>query len=90
MSAVASPTTSAVYKNLLGFLGRLDQHHVPYDLASIRPEAIMVQFALPGERWEVEFLAGGDVEVECFRSDGQIADESVLDGLWQRLASDGG
>ena len=88
MSAVASPPTSTIYDNLLGFLARLGQHHVPYDLSSVRPEAIMVQFALPGERWEVEFLAGGAVEVERFRSDGQIEDESALDGPWQRLASD--
>ena len=88
MSALAPPTTSAVYENLLGFLSRLDDHHVPYSLGSVRPEAIMVQFSLPGERWEVEFLAGGTVEIERFRSDGQIADESALDGLWQRLARD--
>lgn len=88
MNAVASPTTSPIYDRLLGFLARLDQHHVPYDLASVRRDTIMVQFALPGERWEVEFMTAGDIEVECFRGDGQIADESALDDLWRRLADD--
>ena len=79
---------STIYEQLLTFLERIDHHHVPYGLTSIRAETIMAQFALPGERWEVEFMAGGDVEVECFRSDGQIGDESALDALWQRMASD--
>ncbi len=89
MSAdTATTITSSVYDSLLGFLDRLEGHNVPYTLDRIRPEAIMVQFSLPGERWEVEFLAVGEVEAECFRSDGTIQDESALDGLWQRLAND--
>jgi len=32
----------------------------------------MVQVALPGQRWEVEFFDGREPEVEVFRSDGSI------------------
>ena len=32
----------------------------------------MVQVALPGERWEVEFFEDRQPEVEVFRSDGTI------------------
>jgi len=32
----------------------------------------MVQVALPGERWEVEFFEDREPEVEIFRSDGTI------------------
>ena len=80
--------TETVYGQLLRFLGRLDEHHVPYTLASVRPEAIMVEFALPGERWEVEFMEGGWVEVERFASDGRIEGESALEELWRLLAED--
>lgn len=48
----------------------------------------MVQFSLPGERWEVEFLANGAVDVERFRSDGTIGDATAVDELWVRLAAD--
>ncbi len=48
MSSLAG---ESVYDTVLRFLGRLDSYRVPYSLVSIRPEAIMVQFALPGERW---------------------------------------
>lgn len=78
----------SVYATMVGFLDRLDEHRLPYTLAHVRPEALMVRFALPGERWEVEFLADGAVEVERFRSDGAIADGTALDALWERLAAD--
>ena len=87
MSSLATETT---LDTLLRFLGRLDEHHVPYVLATVRPQAIMAQFALPGERWEVEFLADGTVEVERFRSDGTIADEAALEEIWSRLDDDAG
>ena len=32
----------------------------------------MVQVALPGERWEIEFFDAREPEVEVFRSDGSI------------------
>lgn len=82
--------TETAYATMLGFLGRLDEHRLPYARALVRPQAIMVQFALPGERWEVEFLAEGPVEVERFRSDGTIGDAIALDELWVRLAADAG
>jgi hypothetical protein len=44
----------------------------------------MVQIAVPGERWEVEFLNDGSVDVEIFRSDGQIHDSTALAQLIQK------
>ena len=90
MSVAVPYAATTAYGELLRFLGRLDDHRVPYTLTSVRPEAVMVQFALPGERWEVEFLVGGGVEIERFRSDGHVEDESALDALWRRLAADNG
>lgn len=41
--------------------------------------------SVPGERWEIEFLEDGQVEVEIFQSDGQILDKDALSKL---LSSD--
>ena len=41
----------------------------------------MVEIAVPGKRWEVEFLDDGTVEAEVFRSDGAIHNSSPLDEL---------
>jgi hypothetical protein len=35
----------------------------------------MVAIATPGDRWEVEFLDAGGIEIERFCSDGTILDE---------------
>jgi hypothetical protein len=66
---------------LLPFLNDLRAGKIYYELRQRREDAIMVEIAVPGERWEVEFLNDGSVEVEIFRSDGQIFDESFLKKL---------
>jgi hypothetical protein len=43
-------------QKLLNFLTELDSRKIHYTLAHYREEAIMVQVAVPGQRWEIEFL----------------------------------
>jgi len=57
-------------------LAELDQRHVPYQIQIVRPDALMVSVAIPGERWEIEFFDDGHVEVERFTSNGV---EEVID-----------
>lgn len=64
--------------HLLSFLNDLRRAKIYYRLSQHRDDAIMVEVAVPGERWEVEFLDDGSVEAEVFRSDGAIHDASVL------------
>lgn len=67
--------------HLLSFLNDLRGAKIHYRLGHARDEAILVEIAVPGERWEVEFFENGAVEVEVFRSDGMIQDESALKEL---------
>ncbi len=53
-------------EKLLDFLSELSKRNIFYSLSTIRPDAIMVEIAVPGERWEVEFFADGHLEVETF------------------------
>lgn len=39
---------------------------------------------VPGERWEIEFLPDGEIEVEKFVSLGEIAGAESLEGLFAR------
>jgi len=57
-------------------LAELDQRHGPYQIQIVRPDALMVSVAIPGERWEIEFFDDGHVEVERFTSNGV---EEVID-----------
>ena len=70
--------------NLLHFLNKLEAHAIPYTLTRVREEALMINIAVPGERWEVEFLCDGGVEIERFRSSGDIEDETSLGELFAR------
>jgi hypothetical protein len=46
----------------------------------------MVSISVPGERWEVEFLDDGSVEVERFVTTGKIQDEDALAELFARFS----
>jgi hypothetical protein len=73
-----------LFAKLLVFLRQLDDAKISYRLRHSREDAIMVEINVPGERWEVEFLEDGDVEVERFKSNGDILDEQALEELFIR------
>jgi hypothetical protein len=60
------------------FCASLNAHQVS-QLDLMRDGAIMVRLAVPGQRWEVEFIDDGSVELECFESFG-------VDGCTEPLA----
>jgi hypothetical protein len=78
----------AKLSKLTKFLDRLDGSDIHYTLSSVREGAIMVGVTVPEERWEIEFQADGDVEIEVFKSDGNVRDYSVIEDLFQRHSAD--
>lgn len=66
----------------------LSSKHLYYEMASHRDGYIMVTVRVPGEIWEIEFSKTGAIEIEIFRSDGTILDETALDDLFRRFAND--
>lgn len=51
----------------------------------------MIEVDVPGERWEIEFVDYDDevhVEIERFRSNGKIYDESILEKLFAEYSAD--
>ncbi|MBE9161635.1 hypothetical protein [Tychonema sp. LEGE 06208] len=74
------------FDRILLFLQRLGKQAIDYSLAHHRDEAVMVIVAVPGERWEIEFLSDGSVEVEKFFSNGEIAGEEALSELFDRYS----
>ncbi len=75
-----------MFDKMLDFLHKLQEAKIAYHLRNSRHDAIMVQINVPGERWEVEFLQEGSMEVERFRSDGEIGDETLLNELFARFS----
>lgn len=68
------------------FLNKLKEKNIFYKLGKVREEAVMVKVAVPGQRWEIEFLDDGTVAIEKFLSDGHIYNEAELDILIRDFA----
>lgn len=73
-------------RELTSFLRRLEQGKIHYRLDTIRDACILVDVAVPGERWEIEFSDDGSVEIEVFKSDGKVRDRGALDELFARFS----
>jgi hypothetical protein len=80
----SAPVTTNVFDALLRFLNRLSDARIHYTLRHSRFDAVMVEVAVPGQRWEIDFLADGDIDVEIFKPDGGVvAADGRLDQLIQ-------
>ncbi len=75
-----------LFSKLLAFLRQLETAKISYRLRHSQDDALMVMINVPGQRWEVEFLEDGDIEVEIFASNGAIEDESALEELFARFS----
>jgi hypothetical protein len=67
-------------------IARLNAARIHHTITSIRDDALLIDAAVPGERWEIEVFEDGHVEVERYRSDGEIADEAALTDLLARFS----
>ena len=72
--------------DILGLLSQLQDAAIHHQLSNYRLDAISIEVVVPGERWEVDFLDNGSVDVEVFKSDGTIFGESKLDELFERFS----
>lgn len=68
-----------------GFGERLTEAGIHFDVRLGRSDSVMFTVVVPGERWEVEFLVSGDVDVEVFTSGGIITDAAKLEELFERF-----
>jgi hypothetical protein len=75
------------FGRLMHILRRLDEARISYQMQHSRDDALMVLVYAPGQYWEVEFLQDGDIDIERYKSNGHIDDESVLPELFA-LCSD--
>jgi len=67
---------------LTDLLDRLDAAEIPYTLSSVSEGSIVVGIDVPDEHWKVEFMDDGDIDVEIFKSDGEVFEYSVVEDLF--------
>lgn len=70
-------------KAIINFLNKLEGNNIFYKLSKVRNEAILVEIAVPGQRWEIEFMEDGTVEIEKFISDGEYYDFKEIETLYK-------
>ena len=70
---------------LISFLNNLEEKKIFYKLGKIR-ESILVEIAVPSERWEVEFFVNGDIQIERFISNGEISGAESLYILFDQFS----
>jgi hypothetical protein len=71
------------YDRLLDLISRLQDAKIHFTITSVRNDAVMLQVAIPGERWEIELMQSGTFEIEKFKSDGSIYTEAALTDLFR-------
>lgn len=72
-------------KEFIHFLNKLEDSNIFYKLDKVRNEAVMVEVVVPGQRWEVEFMEDGTVEIEKFISDGDFYDVKEIETLFNNF-----
>ena len=73
-------------KEFISFLNKLEENSIFYKLNKVRNEAIMIEVAVPGQRWEIEFLEDDTVDIEKFISDKDMYDVYELETLFKEFS----
>ena len=79
-------------RKAIEFMNRLEELRIAYRLHKSRDFSITVYIAVPGERWEVDFLFEEEsnectgVWVERFKSSGHLMGEEELEVLFRDFA----
>jgi hypothetical protein len=81
----ARATDRSGFAVLIDLLNQLDVDKISHRLSHQREEAVMIEAAVPGERWEIEVFEDGHIEFERFRSTGHIGDADELTAALAQL-----
>ena len=71
---------------LIEFLNKLERNKIFYKLSKMRRESLLIEVSVPGQKWEIEFMEDGGIEIEKFLSDGQIFDKNELEVLFNNYS----
>lgn len=77
---------AATISDFLGLLAKLKAARIFYRLSDHTLGAIMVEVAVPGERWEIEFHEDGQIGVESFKSSGRVWGAETLEELFTKFS----
>lgn len=68
------------------FIHQLNEAKIYHTVRCTRNDAISIDVSVPGQRWEIDFLSDGTIDIEIFKSDGNIYDSSKLSELFKNFS----
>ncbi len=76
------------FEHMMQILSLLDEKGIYYRLNKVSTEndRILIEIAVPGERWEIEIDEASNVYIEKFVSNGFIFGEDELNALLSRYS----
>ena len=66
---------------LYQILAQLETARIYYTLDKTRDETVMILVQVPGRHYEIEVFTDGEIEVEVYKSDGEIGGQELVDEL---------
>ncbi len=82
-SSHRSRLSGGAFRVLLEIMDKLRESNIYFELSSNgQPDAVLIQVAVPGARWEIEVFENGEVEFEIFSGGGHILGR---DELWRKI-----
>jgi hypothetical protein len=73
-------------EHLVSILKEIESRKIHYTLQRYLDDSISLCVAVPGERWEIDINQFGEMQIEIFKSNGEIHDSEMLDDLFERFA----
>jgi len=74
------------HHRLYSIISSLEKAKISFTLLRNREDAVTIAVAVPGQLWEIDVFEDGNVDVEVFRSDGQIFAYEDLPAMLSKFA----
>lgn len=75
------PSAEALMTRIWTVCDRLKGASIWHEIKGFRRDGVTVICHVPGEYWEIDFLEDGRIDVEVFRSVGDLREEDAIDEL---------
>ena len=74
------------FATLMEIVRALDAAGIHFEMAHNRHDAVSIRASVPGERWEIDVLEDGDVDLERFVSNGHVGGADEMTDFIARFA----
>lgn len=78
---MTEPSAKALMARVWNLSERLKSRSIWHEINICRHDGVTVVCHAPGEYWEIDFLEGGGIDVEVYRSTGDLQTESAIEDL---------